>query len=310
MGTYVLEKKFETQVEMSRNVGEVASMFGLGGRRDRVYRILDHCEIEIGAGQVVYITGGSGAGKSVVLRMLKEEIKNQESGDRSQESKDRNQESGDRSQESKDRKQESGDRSQESKDKNQESGDRSQESKDRKQESGDRSQESKDRRPVESGSLTVNRGKKTRSRGQKNNTVIDLDEWEVPSGKPIVDCFGEAELEEALGWLSMAGLSDAFAMLRKPEELSDGQRYRFRLAQALAQRPKYIFIDEFCASLDRVTAAVVAANVRKFAERFGTTFVVATSHDDLLEDLGPDVVVVKHLGCGCEVYYPRGGVRC
>ena len=236
MGTYVLEKKFETQVEMSRNVGEVASMFGLGGRRDRMYRILDHCEIEIEAGQVVYITGGSGAGKSVVLRMLKEEIIKQESGDR-----------------------------------NQESGDRSQESEDKK----------------------------------KNNILIDLGEWEVASGKPIVDCFGEAELEEVLGWLSMAGLSDAFAMLRKPEELSDGQRYRFRLAQALAQRPKFIVIDEFCASLDRVTAAVVAANVRKFADRFGTTFVVATSHDDLLEDLGPDVVVVKHLGCGCEVYYPK-----
>jgi len=250
MGTYVLEKKFETQVEMSRNVGEVASMFGLGGRRDRMYRILDHCEIEIEAGQVVYITGGSGAGKSVVLRMLKEEIIKQESGDR-----------------------------------NQESGDRSQESKDRNQESGDRSQESEDKK--------------------KNNILIDLGEWEVASGKPIVDCFGEAELEEVLGWLSMAGLSDAFAMLRKPEELSDGQRYRFRLAQALAQRPKFIVIDEFCASLDRVTAAVVAANVRKFADRFGTTFVVATSHDDLLEDLGPDVVVVKHLGCGCEVYYPK-----
>ena len=135
--------------------------------------------------------------------------------------------------------------------------------------------------------------------------IIDLNEQPLPQSKPLVDCFGKAKLSKSLYWLSMAGLSDAFALLRQPEQLSDGQRYRFRLALALAQQPQVIFIDEFCATLDRVTAAVVAHNVRKFAGRFQTTFIVATSHDDILEDLSADVVIIKHLGSGCDVYYPK-----
>jgi ABC-type ATPase with predicted acetyltransferase domain len=93
-------------------------------------------------------------------------------------------------------------------------------------------------------------------------------------------------------------------MLRCAEQLSDGQLYRFRLALALSLRPPVICIDEFCATLDRVTAAVIAHNVRKCADKFKTTFIVATSHDDLIEDLAPDVVAIKHLGNHCDVYYP------
>jgi len=72
----------------------------------------------------------------------------------------------------------------------------------------------------------------------------------------------------------------------------------------MSRKPAAICIDEFCNPLDRITASVVAHNVRKFADRYGTTFVVATSHDDLLDDLRPDVVAVKLYGGGCEVYYP------
>ncbi len=214
MARYVLEKMFDTQVELSANVKAVANMFGLGVRRDRAMKVLDKCQIDIEQGQVVYITGGSGAGKSLLLKLLKEQLGN----------------------------------------------------------------------------------------------VVDPADQPLDQDKPVVDCFGQSSLTEALGWLSEAGLSDAFAILRSPGQLSDGQQYRFRLALALAQKPRVICIDEFCAALDRVTAAVVAHNVRKFADRFSTTFIVATSHDDLLEDLCPDVVVVKHLGSGCDVYYPGTGV--
>ena len=58
-------------------------------------------------------------------------------------------------------------------------------------------------------------------------------------------------------------------MLRSPDELSDGQRYRFALAVALAGGAKTIVADEWCAKLDRVTAKVISHNARKIADRRG-----------------------------------------
>ena len=212
MTTYTLEKTLRTDAPVSAKVSAVANMFGLGLDRAKTLNIIERCNMDIEPGQVVYITGASGGGKSLLLRLIHEQTPE----------------------------------------------------------------------------------------------AFNLDDVEISHACPLVDCFVNP-LDETLQWLSWAGMSDAFAILRRPEELSDGQRYRFRLAMALARKPVMICIDEFCATLDRVTAAVVAHNVRKFADRFNTTFVIATSHDDLLEDLDPDVIVVKHLGSRTDVYYPHRG---
>jgi ABC-type ATPase with predicted acetyltransferase domain len=66
---------------------------------------------------------------------------------------------------------------------------------------------------------------------------------------------------------------------------------------ALATGKKFVFADEFCSNLDRITAAVISYNVHKFAKRNGVTFILASSHDDILLDLAPDVLIVKEL-CG------------
>lgn len=116
-------------------------------------------------------------------------------------------------------------------------------------------------------------------------------------------------LAEALEVLSMAGLGDAFALLRRPGELSDGQRFRFRLAGMLAEakpdaakdQPRMIVIDEFAATLDRLTAQTLARNVRRWSDRTGVTFIVATTHDDLADALAPDVLIRKPLGAAMEI---------
>jgi len=134
---------------------------------------------------------------------------------------------------------------------------------------------------------------------------------------PLVDCLAgpvEARLEK----LAACGLSEARLLLRTPDELSDGQRYRFRLAFALdrlasrgRQSPEatcpgtdvpgspsgFLLADEFAANLDRTLAKVLAYNVRKLCSRTGTGFLLATTHDDLLADLNPDVWV-RCLGDG------------
>jgi ABC-type ATPase with predicted acetyltransferase domain len=105
--------------------------------------------------------------------------------------------------------------------------------------------------------------------------------------------------------MSYAGLSDVFCMLTAPANLSEGQKYRFRLACCLASGKKLIFADEFCSNLDRITAAVIAYNVRRFAKKAGVTFFLASSHDDILVDLQPDVLVVKRFTGPAEVTYKK-----
>ena len=120
----------------------------------------------------------------------------------------------------------------------------------------------------------------------------------------MVDCI-DGDFIEALRLLSVAGLNDVFCVLNEPANLSDGQKWRFRLATALSSGKRFVFADEFCGNLDRITAAVIAYNVHKFARRNGVTFILAASHDDILADLQPDVLVVKELSGPAEVIYKR-----
>jgi ABC-type ATPase with predicted acetyltransferase domain len=72
---------------------------------------------------------------------------------------------------------------------------------------------------------------------------------------------------------------------------------------ALAAEKKFIFADEFCSNLDRITAAVISFNVQKFAKKTGIVFILASSHEDLLLDLQPDVLVAKELSGETKVIY-------
>jgi ABC-type ATPase with predicted acetyltransferase domain len=131
---------------------------------------------------------------------------------------------------------------------------------------------------------------------------INLAEIPLPADRTLIDCI-EAGLAESLRFLSVAGLNDCFCILNQPDNLSAGQQYRFRLAMALAAGKKLVFADEFCSELDSVTAAVISYRLQKFAKRTGTTFILASSRDDILLDLSPDVLVVKQLSGPAEVIY-------
>jgi ABC-type ATPase with predicted acetyltransferase domain len=134
---------------------------------------------------------------------------------------------------------------------------------------------------------------------------IALDEIPLPADKAAIDCINAGLTIEALRLLGYAGLSDVFCMLTAPANLSEGQKYRFRLACAMASGKKFVFADEFCSNLDRITAAVIAYNVRRFAKRNNVTFFLASSHEDVLADLQPDVLVVKRFTGPAEVTYQK-----
>lgn len=129
---------------------------------------------------------------------------------------------------------------------------------------------------------------------------INLDDIEVDGEKNLVDCF-DGDMLETLTVLSKAGLSDVFTILNCPGNLSEGQRYRFKLAMAIAKGAKTIFADEFCSNLDRITAKAVAYKISKYARKNNVGLVLASSHDDLLGDVDPDIVVIKYLSGKTEI---------
>lgn len=133
---------------------------------------------------------------------------------------------------------------------------------------------------------------------------INLAEIPLPADRTLIDCI-DADIMESLRFLSVAGLNDCFCILNQPDKLSAGQQYRFRLAMVLAAGKKFVFADEFCSELDRVTAAVISYRLHRFAKRTGTTFILASSREDILLDLMPDVLVVKQLSGPAEVIYKR-----
>jgi len=103
-------------------------------------------------------------------------------------------------------------------------------------------------------------------------------------------------LDKALELLGACGLGETPLWIRSPAELSDGQRFRARLARAVGMHlrgrsPSPLVCDEFCSGLHRRLAKAVAFNLRKLVSRYGLSLVLATADDDLIRDLQPDTLV-------------------
>jgi len=197
-----LSKSFSTRTERSERVIKVAEAFGIG-LEDREFTVLANLELEVNPGDVVYICGQSGAGKSVLLREL-------------------------------------------------------------------------------ANALQVG--------GQ---VVANIDGISFDETKAIIDQIAPDSMAEAIRLLSIAGLSDAYLYVRKPGELSDGQKYRYRLAKLIEQGADVWVADEFGAVLDRVTAKIVAYNLARVARAHKKTLIVATTHTDLRDELSPSLTITK-----------------
>ena len=131
---------------------------------------------------------------------------------------------------------------------------------------------------------------------------VNFADVQADDNEVIINSVGSSQ-EEAMALLSVVGLSEAFIMLRKYKELSEGQKYRYKLAKMIAQNADVLLIDEFGATLDREMAKVLAYCIQKWARRNKKMVVVATTHKDLIEDFNPNVVVDKKFGQITQVKY-------
>jgi ABC-type lipoprotein export system ATPase subunit/GNAT superfamily N-acetyltransferase len=215
-GKFIIDISYETATETTPRTIAVAEAFGLGIDQHQKFVIYDNVKLKIGPKDIVYITGDSGSGKSVLLKALENDIKH-----------------------------------------------------------------------------------------DLGQTVVNMADIRVDPNKPLIDTIGKT-FSEGLELLSRVGLNDAFLFVRRYKELSDGQKYRYRIAKMIESKAQWWIFDEFCSVLDRDTAKIVAFNVQKLARKLGKAVLAATTHTDLLEDLKPSVHIHKRYGKELEVnYYPN-----
>jgi len=125
-----------------------------------------------------------------------------------------------------------------------------------------------------------------------------------PKERALVDCVSPlASLAEALSLLTACALGEAPLWLRRYQELSDGEKFRARLARAIGLHARAgaaapLSCDEFCSGLHRRAAKAIAYNLRKLVTRRRLCVVLALSNDDVLGDLQADVTV-RLGGNGC-----------
>jgi ABC-type lipoprotein export system ATPase subunit len=135
--------------------------------------------------------------------------------------------------------------------------------------------------------------------------AIDINTIPIEADKPIIETTGKT-LQQALELLSKTGLNDAFLFLRTYTQLSDGQKYRYKLAKLAETRKQWWITDEFCSTLDRDTAKIVAFNIQKIARQNSKALIAATTHTDLLQDLNPSIHIHKRYGKEITInYYPN-----
>lgn len=207
-----VDKSFRARSRVTKRTIAVAKAFGIGIDEEKVFPVFEDFEVEVNPGDVVYVTGESGAGKSVLLKALAREL----------------------------------------------------------------------------------------SRHSEFGGVVTDRDVEVKPGEILIHGVGRDE-SEAMRILSMVGLNEAFLFLRRYRDLSEGQKYRYRLAKAYWTGRKTLIFDEFCSTLDRVTARIVAYLSQKFCRKTGRTLIAATAHEDLLEDLNPNLLIRKSFGPYVEV---------
>ena len=142
-------------------------------------------------------------------------------------------------------------------------------------------------------------------RADLGEEAADLSEVAIDADKPLIETVG-GTVEEGLELLCKVGLNDAFLFLRTYNQLSDGQRYRYRIAKLIEGGRQWWLMDEFAACLDRETAKIIAFNLQKIARQQGKAVIVATTHTDLFEDLKPSIYVYKRFGKEIDIkYFPN-----
>ena len=119
---------------------------------------------------------------------------------------------------------------------------------------------------------------------------------------PLIDQVGDT-IESGIALLNDIGLAEAHLYLKKPWQISDGQRYRFAIARLCDSKRKWWIADEFASTLDPLTASIVSKGLRKRAYKYGATVILAAPHiKNFLDSLIPNKLVKLRWGSDADMF--------
>lgn len=134
-------------------------------------------------------------------------------------------------------------------------------------------------------------GKSTILRNILNNGLptIGYDE-----DKCVISQFPTLSEEEACDLLCGVGLSSVPTWLRRPSQLSNGERARLDICKAIydanVNGNEFVVIDEFTSVVNRDAAKSMSFALQRYARKNGLRLVVASCHFDVVDWLQPDYV--------------------
>lgn len=130
-------------------------------------------------------------------------------------------------------------------------------------------------------------GKSTILRNMGGITEIEYD-----NDKAVISQFPTLTEEEACDLLCGVGLASVPTWLRKPSELSNGEKARLDLCKALyvAKNASTAIIDEFTSVVNRDVAKSMSFALQRYVRQKGLKVIIASCHFDIIEWLQPDYV--------------------
>lgn len=115
---------------------------------------------------------------------------------------------------------------------------------------------------------------------------------EYDYNKAVISQFDGYTEEEVCDLLGGVGLSSVPTWLRKPQELSNGERARLDLCKAIydAGKGKIIYVDEFTSVVNRDVAKSMSHALQRYIRQKDLKIVIASCHFDIIEWLNPNYI--------------------
>ena len=115
---------------------------------------------------------------------------------------------------------------------------------------------------------------------------------EYDYNKAVISQFDGYTEEEVCDLLGGVGLSSVPTWLRKPQELSNGERARLDLCKAIydAGKGQIIYVDEFTSVVNRDVAKSMSHALQRYIRQNDLKIVIASCHFDIIEWLNPNYI--------------------
>ena len=130
--------------------------------------------------------------------------------------------------------------------------------------------------------------------GSGKSTILrevygDVKPIEYDYTRCVISQFPRLSEEEVCDLLSSMGLASVPTWLRKPQELSNGERARLDIAKAIYDaNGGVVLLDEYTSVVNRAAAKSMSHALQRYARQKGLKIIIASCHFDIVEWLQPD----------------------